>query len=67
LPNLINLSLNHAYDGEQLHFEEGGFRKLKRLMLRELKKIKNGGNRQRIKRGTLWNPALEKPKDSQRL
>ncbi|GLT64762.1 hypothetical protein SLA2020_372330 [Shorea laevis] len=38
LPNLITLSLNHAYDGEQLHFEEGGFRKLKRLTLRELKK-----------------------------
>ncbi|GLT64766.1 hypothetical protein SLA2020_372370 [Shorea laevis] len=40
LPNLITLSLNHAYDGEQLHFEEGGFRKLKRLTLRELKNIK---------------------------
>jgi disease resistance protein RPM1 len=40
LPNLINLSLNHAYDGEQLHFEEGGFRKLKKLTLRELKRLK---------------------------
>jgi disease resistance protein RPM1 len=40
LPNLITLFLCHAYDGEQLHFEEGGFRKLKRLTLRELKKLK---------------------------
>jgi disease resistance protein RPM1 len=40
LPNLITLSLNHAYDGEQLHFEEGGFRKLKKLTLRELKRLK---------------------------
>jgi disease resistance protein RPM1 len=40
LPNLITLFLSHAYDGEQLHFEEGGFRKLKKLTLRELKKLK---------------------------
>jgi disease resistance protein RPM1 len=40
LPNLITFSLNHAYDGEQLHFEEGGFRKLKKLTLKELKKLK---------------------------
>ncbi|XP_059439134.1 disease resistance protein RPM1-like [Corylus avellana] len=40
LPNLITLSLNHAYDGEQLHFEEGGFKKLKKLTLRELKGLK---------------------------
>ncbi|GLT52863.1 hypothetical protein SLA2020_261770 [Shorea laevis] len=40
LPNLITLTVYHAYDGEQLHFEEGGFRKLKRLTLRELKKLK---------------------------
>jgi disease resistance protein RPM1 len=40
LPNLVTLSLNHAYDGEHLHFEEGGFRKLKRLTLRELKELK---------------------------
>ncbi|XP_059436691.1 disease resistance protein RPM1-like [Corylus avellana] len=39
LPNLITLSLNQAYDGEQLHFE-GGFRKLKKLTLREMKKLK---------------------------
>jgi disease resistance protein RPM1 len=53
LPNLITLSLNHAYDGEQLHFEEGGFRKLKRLTLRELKKLKMV----EIDRGSL--PGLE--------
>jgi disease resistance protein RPM1 len=40
LPNLVTLSLNHAYDGEQLHFKEGGFQKLKKLTLRELKKLK---------------------------
>jgi disease resistance protein RPM1 len=40
LPNLVTLSLSHAYDGEQLHFEEGGFRKLKRLKLKELKELK---------------------------
>ncbi|KAE7996563.1 hypothetical protein FH972_001275 [Carpinus fangiana] len=40
LPNLITLSLNHAYDGEQLHFEEGSFRKLKKLILREMEKLK---------------------------
>jgi len=40
LPNLITLSFNQAYNGEQLHFEVGGFRKLKRLALRELKELK---------------------------
>jgi disease resistance protein RPM1 len=40
LPNLINFSLNHVYVGEQLHFEEGGFQKLKKLTLRELKTLK---------------------------
>jgi disease resistance protein RPM1 len=40
LPNLLNLSLNHAYDGEQLHFEKDSFRRLKRLTLREMKKLK---------------------------
>jgi disease resistance protein RPM1 len=39
LPNLITLSLNHAYDGELLHFKGGGFRKLKKLILRELKRL----------------------------
>jgi disease resistance protein RPM1 len=40
LPNLITLSLNNAYDGEQLHFEVGSFRKLKKLTLREMEKLK---------------------------
>ncbi|XP_059436279.1 disease resistance protein RPM1-like [Corylus avellana] len=40
LPNLNTLSLNHAYDGEQLHFENGGFRILKKLTLRGLKRLK---------------------------
>ncbi|XP_059440343.1 disease resistance protein RPM1-like [Corylus avellana] len=39
LPNLITISFNHEYDGEQLHFE-GGFRKLKKLTLREMEKLK---------------------------
>jgi disease resistance protein RPM1 len=53
LPNLLNLSLNHAYDGEQLHFEKCGFQKLKRLTLREMKKLKMV----EIDRGSL--PSLE--------
>ena len=53
LPNLITLSLNCAYDEEQLHFEEGGFRKLKRLTLREMNKLK----RVEISKGSL--PSLE--------
>jgi disease resistance protein RPM1 len=53
LPNLVTISLNHAYDGEQLHFEEGGFRKLKKLTLRELKRLKMV----EIDRGSL--PVLE--------
>jgi len=53
LPNLVNLSLIHAYDGEHLHFEEGCFRKLKKLRLRELKKLKMV----EIDRGSL--PSLE--------
>ncbi|KAM3694181.1 hypothetical protein ACJW31_07G040800 [Castanea mollissima] len=40
LPNLINLILNQGYDGEQLHFKEGGFQKLKKLTLRNLVKLK---------------------------
>jgi disease resistance protein RPM1 len=53
LPNLINFSLKHVYVGEQLHFEEGGFRKLKKLTLRELKTLKMV----EIDRGSL--PSLE--------
>ncbi|PON81117.1 LRR domain containing protein [Trema orientale] len=36
LPNLVSLSLYKAYDGVKLHFEEGGFPRLKLLVLREL-------------------------------
>lgn len=40
LPNLVSLWLYRAYDGDKLHFEEGGFRKLKLLVLRELHELK---------------------------
>jgi disease resistance protein RPM1 len=53
LPNLITLSFKHVFQGEQLHFEEGGFQKLKRLTLREMKKLKMV----KIYRGSL--PGLE--------
>ncbi|KAM1020643.1 hypothetical protein ACFX14_041884 [Malus domestica] len=37
LPNLLGLVLQiNAYDGGQLHFEEGGFQKLRKLRLREV-------------------------------
>ncbi|KAM1368444.1 hypothetical protein PS1_001772 [Malus domestica] len=37
LPNLLELTLDiNAYDGVQLHFEEGGFHKLRKLHLREM-------------------------------
>ncbi|XP_009349723.1 disease resistance protein RPM1-like [Pyrus x bretschneideri] len=37
LPNLLELLLYiNAYDGVQLHFEEGGFQKLRKLHLREM-------------------------------
>ena len=36
LPNLVSLWLYRAYEGEQLHFAVGGFRKLKLLVLRDL-------------------------------
>ncbi|XP_068315222.1 disease resistance protein RPM1-like [Pyrus communis] len=37
LPNLLELVLEiNAYDGVQLHFEEGGFQKLRELRLREI-------------------------------
>ena len=40
LPNLVTLWLNQAFDGEQLHFEEGCFPKLKLLVLRKLRRLK---------------------------
>ena len=40
LPNLEYLHMYKAYDGEELLFEEGGFPKLKTLILRSLKGLK---------------------------
>ena len=53
LPNLMDLWLYDGYDGEQLHFEGGGFKKLKCVGLRNLK----GLNRLIIDEGSL--PLLE--------
>ncbi|PON51562.1 LRR domain containing protein, partial [Parasponia andersonii] len=40
LPNLTFIRLYQAYDGEELHFEEGGFRKLKEVRLGKLEGLK---------------------------
>ncbi|KAF5735241.1 putative Disease resistance protein RPM1 [Tripterygium wilfordii] len=40
LLNLSSLCLRQAYDGQDLHFKEGGFQKLKLLKLLELKELK---------------------------
>ncbi|PNX92329.1 NBS-containing resistance-like protein, partial [Trifolium pratense] len=57
LPNLLKLSLwQNAYDGEILHFENGGFQKLKELILSHL----NGVNSILIEKGALLS--LEKLK-----
>lgn len=40
LPNLVFLRLHQTFDGEELHFEEGGFRKLKDLRLIKLEGLK---------------------------
>jgi disease resistance protein RPM1 len=40
LPNLINFTLHQGFDGERLHFEEGGFQKLKKLTLKKLDRLK---------------------------
>ncbi|PON65811.1 NB-ARC domain, LRR domain containing protein [Trema orientale] len=40
LPKLECLNLYQAYDGEELHFEEGSFQKLKELRLRKLEGLK---------------------------
>ncbi|PON51564.1 NB-ARC domain, LRR domain containing protein [Parasponia andersonii] len=53
LPNLAFIRLYQAYDGEELHFEEGGFRKLKEVLLGKLEGLKVV----KIDRGTL--PVLE--------
>lgn len=41
LPNLVDVSLNNAYEGEGLYFMAGGFQKLKRLELTRLQKLKH--------------------------
>ena len=53
LPSLVYLWLFIAYEGEQLHFEQGGFQKLKLLQLDQLDGLKE----MKISRGTL--PLLE--------
>ncbi|PON78379.1 NB-ARC domain, LRR domain containing protein [Parasponia andersonii] len=40
LPNLAFLGMYQTYDGEELHFEEDGFRKLKHLILRKLEGLR---------------------------
>ncbi|KAM3696462.1 hypothetical protein ACJW31_06G040500 [Castanea mollissima] len=54
LPNLLRLWLYEGYEGEELHFEEGSFKKLKFLRLSSL----GGLNRLIIDEGAL--PFLEK-------
>ncbi|XP_065627688.1 disease resistance protein RPM1-like [Quercus suber] len=54
LPNLMNLRFLDGYEGKQLHFEGGGFQKLKYLTLEKL----GGLNRLKIDDGAL--PHLEK-------
>ncbi|PON65803.1 LOW QUALITY PROTEIN: LRR domain containing protein [Trema orientale] len=51
--NLTYIRLCHAYDGEQQHFEESGFQKLKELLLGKLDGLKV----MKIDRGVL--PLLE--------
>ncbi|KAB1221577.1 Disease resistance protein RPM1 [Morella rubra] len=53
LPNLSVLYLYQGFDGEELHFEEGSFQKLKKLRLRKL----DGLRMLKIDRGAL--PLLE--------
>ena len=53
MPSLINLFLNQGYDGEELHFEEGTFQKLKNLTLKKL----DGLEMVKIDKGAL--PLLE--------
>ncbi|XP_030511204.1 disease resistance protein RPM1 [Cannabis sativa] len=40
LPNLEFIRLHQAYDGEELHFEEGSFKRLKHLIVRKLEGLK---------------------------
>ena len=41
LPNLISLRLSNSYEGEELHFEEGGFPKLNELWLHAFERLKS--------------------------
>ncbi|GMN74376.1 hypothetical protein TIFTF001_052363 [Ficus carica] len=63
LPNLVFLALNQAYDGEELHFDEGRFLKLKELHLRKLK----GLQVLKIDRGALLRLEIFKIGDCQKL
>ncbi|PON87628.1 NB-ARC domain, LRR domain containing protein [Trema orientale] len=40
LPNLTYLDMHQTYDGEELHFEAGGFKKLMHLRLKKLEGLK---------------------------
>ncbi|KAL5567441.1 hypothetical protein UlMin_024016 [Ulmus minor] len=65
IPNLSGLYLVDAFDGERLHFEEGGFGKLKVLVLRELRGLKvvevdEGALPVLEKLNIMKNPMLEK-------
>ena len=40
LSNLAYLNMYRTYQGEELHFEEGGFQRLKQLLLEELEGLK---------------------------
>ncbi|CDP15857.1 unnamed protein product [Coffea canephora] len=40
LPNLIELTLQHAFEGEMLPFRAGGFRKLEKLSITSLERLK---------------------------
>ncbi|XP_027103241.1 disease resistance protein RPM1-like [Coffea arabica] len=40
LPNLLELTLQHAYEGEMLLFRAGGFRKLEKLSITSLERLK---------------------------
>ncbi|PON65814.1 NB-ARC domain, LRR domain containing protein [Trema orientale] len=73
LPNLAKLILYNAYDGAELHFEEGSFRKLRHLALMCLKELKvmktDVGALPLLERLYLWhNPLMDEvPSDLQSL
>ncbi|GMN24474.1 hypothetical protein TIFTF001_051380 [Ficus carica] len=63
LPNLVFLALNQAYDGEELHFNEGRFLKLKELHIRKLEGLRV----LKIDRGALHRLEYFKIGDCQKL